>query len=39
MESWEGSAYDEIMKIPSSKRMRLIQKKIDLEKARANKRK
>lgn len=34
MESWKGVDYDAIMSIPSTRRMRLIQKKSDLEKRR-----
>lgn len=34
MESWKGVGYESIMSMPSTRRMRLIQKKTDLEKKR-----
>lgn len=34
MESWEGHTYKSIMQMPSSRRIRLILQKSDLEKKR-----
>lgn len=34
MESWRGLSYDEIVDMPSSKRLRLIKRKSELEKKR-----
>ena len=34
MESWRGLSYDSIMDMPSTKRMRMIERKSTLEKKR-----
>lgn len=34
MESWRGLSYESIMEMPSSKRIRMIERKSDLEKKR-----
>ena len=39
MEMWKGLSYDAIMDIPTTRRHRLILKKVDLEKRREEQRK